>query len=203
MKYREQHGYKVPQELVQLLASDWYLQAVENNTLQRLPNVEAAANSLLHELDRQSLTYVKGVIDHINAERALSYVATSIDAGFALLHRKFPELTDLPPGTLVEIGRATTEGPPLDWRPSDVHSLPGLCETLSGTLERQAEKDFAFVRTTRDDIFVPPVLAKVFAPGQQYDVSCLAIKRTNKQGKTGWRAVRFIEHQSPTPSDAV
>ena len=193
LKYREQHGYKVPQELQQLLASDWYQQAVANNCLQHLPKVDAYAKALLQELDRQSLTYTQGVIDHINTEKELSYVATSANTGFGLLHRKFAQLAALPPGTLVEVGCAEPEGPPLDWRLSEAKVLPGLCETLAGSLERQESKDFAFIRTARDDIFVPPALAKAFAAGQQYDVSCLAIRRTNKQGKTGWRAVKLIK----------
>lgn len=204
LKYREQHGYKVPQELAQLLASDWYQQAVANNILQPLPDVEAEARALSRDLDRQSLTYAAGVIDHINSEKALSYIATGANTGFGLLHRKFPQLAALQPGTLVEVGCAEPEGPPLDWRLSQAKALPGLCETLSGSLERHEGKDFAFIRTPRDEIFVPPALAKAFAPGQQYDVSCLAIRRTNKQGKTGWRAVKFIEqegrfHPPPNP----
>lgn len=196
MKYREQHGYKVPQELAQLLASDWYQQALANNSLQKMPKSEAAANVLLQELDRQSLTYTKGVIDHINTEKALSYVATGANTGFGLTHRKFPQVAAVPPGTLVEIGRDDPEGPPMDWRLSDATALPGLCETFSATLERQEGKDFTFIRTSRDDIFVPPGLARPFAPGQRYKVSCLAIKRTNSKGKTGWRAVRLIEEEA-------
>lgn len=201
LRYREQHGFKVPQDLAQLLASDWYQQAVANNSLQHLPKVEAAANALLKELDRQSLTYTKGVIDHINVEKALGYVATSADTGFGLLHRKFPQLAALLPGTLVEVGRAELEGPPLTWRMSEAHALPGLCETLAGSLERHEGKDFAFIRTAQDDIFVSPALTKAFVPGQQYDVSCLAIRRTNKQGKTGWRAVKFVEQEARLPSE--
>ncbi|MEO6421313.1 MAG: hypothetical protein ABIO31_01110 [Candidatus Nitrotoga sp.] len=63
---------------------------------------------------------------------------------------------------------------------------------LAGSLERQEGKDFALFRTARDEIFVPPAQAKAFAAGQKYDVSCLAIRRTNKQGKTGWRPVKFM-----------
>lgn len=193
LKYREQNNFKVPQELSQLLASDWYRQAMANNSLQPLPRVEAQAKALLKELDQKSLTYIRGVIDHINSEKALSYIATSATAGFGLSHHKFPQVAILSPGTLVEVGCATPEGPPLDWRLSDALMLTGLCETLSGHLERQEGKDFAFIRTTRADIFVAPALANTFAPKQQYNVTCIAIRRTNKQGKTGWRAVRFIE----------
>lgn len=193
LKYREQNNFKVPQELSQLLATDWYRQAMANNSLQPLPKVEAQAKALLKELDQKSLTYIRGVIDHINSEKALSYIVTSATAGFGLSHHKFPQVANLLPGTLVEVGCATPEGPPLDWRLSDALMLTGLCETLSGHLERQEGKDFAFIRTTRADIFVAPTLANTFAPKQQYNVTCIAIRRTNKGGKTGWRAVRFIE----------
>lgn len=195
LKYREQHGYKVPQELQQLLASDWYQKAVANNSLQRLQNADALTKALLQELDQKTLTYTPGVIDHINAEKALSYVATGANTGYGMPHRKFPQIAELVPGTLVEVGRAEPEGPALDWRFSEAKALPGLCETISGSLERREGKDFAFICTTREDIFVPPTLAKEFALGQRYDVSCLAIRRTNKQGKTAWRAVNFIEQQ--------
>lgn len=197
LKYREQHCYKVPQELQQLLDSDWYRTAVANNSLQQLKHTEALIKALLSELDQKTLTYTMGVIDHINVDRALSYVATGADTGFGLLHRKFAQIAELAPGTLVEIGYAEPEGPPLDWRLSEASVLPGLCERFSGNLERHEGKDFAFVSTSREDIFVPPMLAKEFSFGQRYDVSCLAIRRTNKQGKTGWRAVNLTEQQAP------
>lgn len=192
LQYRENHGFKVPQELQQLLASDWYQQAVANRSMQPMPKAEYAARALLQAFDRQSLTYIQGVIDHINAEKALSYVATAADSGFVLPHRKFPEIANLLPGTLLEVGRANPESPPLDWRLSEAATLPGLCETISGSLKRQEGKDFAFIRSTREDVFVPPALAHAYAPGQEHQVSCLAIRRTNKHGKTSWRAVKFI-----------
>lgn len=203
LKYREQHSYKVPQELAHLIASDWYQQAMVNNSFQQLPNADASVKALLQELNRQDVTYTQGVIDHINAEKALSYIATGVNTGFGLPHRKFPEIAELPPGTLVEVGRAEPEGPPVDWRLSAAKALPGLCQTLSGSLERKDGKDFAFVRNARDDIFVPPALAKAYAPGRQYQVSCLAIRRANKQGQVGWRVVKFIDQEGHQPSDTV
>lgn len=191
LRYREQHGYKVPQPLAQLIASDWYRQAVESNSLKQIPSASAAAQALLQKLDRQNLTYTPGVIDHINADKALSYVATGATTGFGLSHRKFPDLAALAPGTLVDIGHALDDMFPLDWRLSQATALPGLCGTFSGSLERADGKDFAFIRTPGADIFVPPDQARIFQPGVVYDVSCLAIRRTNKHGKTSWRVVRF------------
>ena len=201
LQYRENHGFKVPQELQQLLASDWYQQAVANSSMQPMPKVESAARALLQELDRQNLTYTRGVIDHVNTEKALSYIATGADTGFGLLHNKFPKVATLLPGTVVEIGRAEPEGHPLDWRISEVQTIPGLCEIFVGTLDRPEDKTFAFIRTSRDDIFVTPGMAGAFTPGTQHDVNCLAIRRTNKQGKTGWRAVKFIEQEDQWSSD--
>lgn len=194
LKYREQHGYNVPQELQQLLTSNWYRKTCESNSFQRLPNAESAAKALLKGLDQRRLTYVQGVIDHINAKKGLSYVLTGTDAGVGLMHRKFPKVATLPPGTIVEIGREEAEGMPQDWRLSDARSIQGLCETFSGTLERQEDKDFAFVQTSKERVFVPPNLAKTFLQGKPFQVSCLAIRRTNKEGKTGWRATNVLGH---------
>ena len=203
LKYREQHGYKVPQELQLLLASDWYQKAVATNSLQNLPKMEAEAKALLQKLDQRNITYTTGVIDHINIEKALSYVATSASTGFGLSHRKFPQLSEVLAGTLVEVGCAEPEGPPMDWRLSQTKVLPGLCEILSGSLKRNEGKDFAVIRTNEGEIFVPSTLAKAFSPGQQYDVSFLSIKRTDKQGKTGWRVVKFIAQDDRLHSEML
>lgn len=189
LKYREKHGYKVPQDLAQLVASDWYQQAVANKSLQKLPKMKAEAQMLLQEFDQQRLVYTTGVIDHINTEKALSYVATDATKGFILLHHKFPQVADLPPGVLIDVGFAKQDGPPLAWRSSEATVIPGLCETFIGILEKQEGKDFAFIRTQSGTVFVPPVLAKTFSEGLTYQVTTLAIKRTNKQGKVRWRAV--------------
>ena len=195
LSYREQHGYKVPGSLKQLLDAEWYQQATMASNLKDLPDMRSQAKGLLQELNRQNLTYVKGVIDHINTDKELSYVATSSSDGIAILHRKFPEIAALSPGTMVEVGKQGPETAPADWRRSETTTIPGLCESFSGQLERHEGKNFAFIRTSANDVFVPPDLARKFSPGRQYMVTCFAIKRTNKQGKTGWRAVRIQEEK--------
>lgn len=56
-------------------------------------------------------------------------------------------------------------------------------------------KHDTLIRASRDDIFVPPDLAKGFETGQTYDVCCLAVRRQEKTGKIGWRAVRVSSSQ--------
>ena len=192
VQFREQHGYKIPSELAQLLASDWYKAAIRDGDTTPFPNAAKEAYQILHGLNRNSLTFAPGVIDHINEEKALSYVATSASDGFALLHRKFPGVAKLPPGTVIEVGRVTADGPPLDWRETTANSLPGVCETFSGVVERHEGKSFAFLRATCVDVFVPPDLASDFSVGELSSRTCVAVRRANRQGKVGWRAVGFL-----------
>ena len=114
---------------------------------------------------------------------------TDIDSGVGLPHKKFPSIAEQPPGTIVEIGRAATHGPALDWRLAQAQSIPGLCEVFCGTLQQQENKEFAFIRSDLGKIFVPPNLAKIYTTKQKYPVKGRAIMRKNRQGKTGWRAV--------------
>lgn len=187
MQYREQHGYRIPPELAALCAADWFAGAVA-----RAPApVEAEAEALLRGLERANLSYSPGVIDHVNTAKALSYVATGASSGFVLPHGRFPAIRDLVPGTVVEVGHVTADGPALDWRPSAATSLPGLCESFTGVIDRQEDQAFAFLRSPGGDVFVPPDLAAGVAVGSWPGRSCLAIRRTDRKGRTGWRAVRL------------
>lgn len=189
LRFREAHGFKAPQDLSQLVASDWFGLAVEARSARPVPDASNAARALLRELDRRSLVYAKGVVDHINAERELTYVATGPQAGVSLSHRRFPEAAALLPGAVVEVGRAEPDGAPLDWRPAQGGALPGLFEEIRGRLERRPEQSFAFIKGATHDVYVPPPLAAGFEPGWAGNVSCWAIRRANKNGVIGWRAV--------------
>jgi tetratricopeptide (TPR) repeat protein len=189
LRYREKQGYKVPPDLAPLADSDWYRRAVAARS-QRAPlRVSSAAAELLRELDRRPVVYTRGVIEHVNAAKALSYVATGSTEGIPLHHAKFPDVANHRPGTLVEVGRAEEGGPAVSWRLADAGALPGLYEARSGQLMRQEGQAFAFIRAKPEDVFVPPELAKQFVPGEPAHVSCWAVRRIDKKGKVGWRAL--------------
>jgi tetratricopeptide (TPR) repeat protein len=189
LSYREEHGFKAPQDLYQLTASDWFRRAVESQTFCPVPDASKAASALLRDLDRRELVYAKGVVDHINAEKALTYVATGVQTGVALSHRHFPAAAALAPGTVLEVGRAEAEGPAVDWRPAQRSAVTGLFEEIRGRIERKPGQAFAFVKTATRDVFVPPPLAVGLESGSTEDVSCWAIRRANKNGVIGWRAI--------------
>jgi PAS domain S-box-containing protein len=136
-----------------------------------------------------ALLYTKGVVDHINAEKGLTYIATGPVAGVGFPHRRFPEAVALVPGEVVEIGRVDPQGPPLDWRPAPRCKLPGLFEKAEGRLERKPGQVFALITCATYVVFVPADIAAAFEPGWAGDVSCWAIKRASRNGRIGWRAV--------------
>ncbi|EFH10717.1 DUF7017 domain-containing protein [Pseudoroseomonas cervicalis] len=189
LSYREAHGFKTPLDLWQLTSSDWFRRSVERQSFCSVPNASKAAHALLRDLDKRKLVYTKGVVDHINAERALTYVATGAQSGVGLLHRHFPAAAALAPGSIVEVGRAEPEGPAIDFRSAPGGAVPGLFEEIQGKIERKPGQSFAFVKGTTQDVFVPPPLAAGIEPGSTRDVSCWAIRRANKNGVIGWRAI--------------
>ena len=191
LNYRSESGFRVPPALQQLVASDWYKQAEQANTMRDLPKVDTAARKLLREMDRQTLLYTLGVIDNVNPSKGLSHAAIGKDKGFVLYYRDFPEVAKLPLGATVEIGQTGNDGRALDWRRCETDALPDCCEFMTGTLTRREDQAFAFIRSAQGDVFVPPTLAAALMPGESYELTCLAIWSTNKQGKAGWRALRF------------
>lgn len=158
----------------------------------RIAQTVASGNAIPSKrpkVDTVHLSYVKGVVDHINAEKGLTYVATGPLVGVGLSHRRFPEATSLVPGDLVEIGRMDSQGPPLDWRPAVRCELPGLFERMRGRLERKPKQNFALITCETCIVFVPASLAAAFEPGWAGDVSCWAVRRAHRYGTLGWRAV--------------
>lgn len=196
LRYREEQRYRLPPELESLVNSDWYRRAVADYSQQAMPDVSSAARNLLRSLDQRPISYKTGVVEHINADKALSYVALSATEGIPLYHRTFPEVVSHPPGTLLEIGQADASGPAQDWRVAKVKSLPGFYELRLGQMTRQDGHAFAFIRTEPENVFVPPALANDFLPGQPIDITCWAIRRADRSGKIGWRAVRIVDRRA-------
>jgi hypothetical protein len=197
LAFREQQQFKVPQELAQMAASDWYRGCVADARFQRLPDAGAAAVAILDKINQQNIKYQQGVVDHINMEKGGSYVATAPDGGFFLSHRKFRDVAAVPPGTIVEVGVAAGDNRPAYWRPAFVITIPGLCEALTGQLDRPEGKNFAFIRTEKASVFVPPNLAADVPFDEVTPVRCLAVWRTDKEGKTRWKALAWLPSDFP------
>lgn len=70
--------------------------------------------------------------------------------------------------------------------------IPGFCEDVTGRIERHEGNSFAFLRNPRGDVFVPPDLAKEVGDGEAAERTVRAVLRKAKNGKVGWKALRFL-----------
>ncbi|KIN78174.1 tetratricopeptide repeat protein [Sulfitobacter mediterraneus] len=190
--YREEHSFRTPAELSGLLQSDWYALEISADRLKPPPKAASAARKLLAELDARPVVYSLGVVEHINEAKALTYVATGVESGSPMPHGRFPEIACVEPGTIVEIGRTDPAEKPTDWRLAETKAIPGFCEDVTGRLERHDGNSFAFLRNPRGDVFVPPDLAKEVGGGEVAERTVRAILRKAKNGKVGWKALRFL-----------
>ena len=191
-RYREEHGFKTPAELSRLLQSDWYMREFRTDRPKPPPKAGGEARKLLAELDARPVVYSLGVVEHINEEKALTYVVTGVESGSPMPHGRFPEIAEVEPGTIIEIGRTDPAEKPTDWRRAEAEVIPGLCKDVTGRIERHEGNSFAFLRNPQGDVFVPPDLAKKVGDGEAAERTVRAVLRKAKNGKVGWKALRFL-----------
>ncbi|MGR3460947.1 MAG: DUF7017 domain-containing protein [Roseovarius sp.] len=190
--YREKHGFRTPTELSRLLKSDWYTREIRADRSKPRPKAASAARKLLAELDARPVVYSLGVVEHINEERALTYVVTGVESGSPMPHGRFPEIAEVAPGTVIEIGRTDPAEKPTDWRRAEAEVIQGFCEDVTGRIDRHEGNSFAFLRNPRGDVFVPPDLAKEVSDGEATERTVRAVLRKAKNGKVGWKALKFL-----------
>jgi len=190
--YREEHSFRTPAELSRLLQSDWYSREIATDRPKPPPKAASAARKLIAELDARPVVYSLGVVEHINEKKALTYVATGVESGSPMPHGRFPGIAEVEPGTIIEIGRTGPAEKPTDWRRAEAEVIPGFCEDVTGRIERHEGNSFAFLRNPRGDVFIPPDLAKEIGDGEVEERTVRAVLLKAKNGKVGWKALRFL-----------
>lgn len=103
--YREEHNFRTSSELSRLLQSDWYTREIATGRPKPPPKAAIAARKLIPELDARPVVYSLGVVEHINKKKALTYVVTGVENGSPMPHGRFPEIAEVEPGTIIEIGK--------------------------------------------------------------------------------------------------
>lgn len=195
LQYRESNNFKIPVQLNELKNQPWYKENLTKNTLRPCASVKLEAKELIAELDKDNLTFEKGYIDHVNKERELSYIVTGLDTGLGIYHKKFPDIKKVPVGTVVEVGFLKVgKKRPISWKVSNEQKINNLCDNFSGVLNKIAGKNFAFITSGETNIFVPPDLASSFNEVHDVPVKCFAIRKANREGKIGWRAVKLSQN---------
>ena len=185
---REANGYRIPPDLARLAATDWYRRYAALPNLTREPEVTEAANALLATSPEPISIYRRGVIDHHNPAKALAHVLLAPEDGAILRYCDWPDVADLPLGTLLELGFSPKTHHPVAWRRIPETSLPDLYVPFAGTLSRPSGQPFAFVFTTDRRIYVsPPQVAEMEAGTQVLGGAVMAPDK--KRGGLGWKAL--------------
>ncbi len=191
LRLTKQLGDKVPAELARLTSTPWFKEHEGSCNVSQDPDMTQEAMGILFASEAEDIEIRVGVIDHQNAEKALTWVLFGLEDGKALLHRRFRQLADLPPGTLVDVSLCGKSREPVHAKVSNDRTVPGFCEEFDGRLERRPGAAFGFVACEDGvRVFVPPPVLARLAMDPETQVHCVAIlDRDRKRGVLNWRAV--------------
>jgi len=186
LEYRQSNNYSVPQALIQLTGSDWYRSFSKRTDLPAEPDVTEQIDLILFG----ELKYYLGVIESQNVMKELAYVAFNPENGAVLLYRKFKGILNVAVGDLIEVAMDGNKA--IRWRATSITEIPGFCIDFDGELSQRAGQPFGFIITDdRERIYVHPSVMKLKSVAPDSRVSCRAIMSKDKQGKPGWRALRW------------
>jgi hypothetical protein len=191
-RIRQQREWKVPAELHQLLQSQWYKEHAPQATAPMKEETKLFAEMFIRGIDEQQLERRMGVIDHHNAEKGISFVLFSSHEGQAIPQRRFPQLKQLQPGSIVEVYRYTENDQQriLDVRPAGIQTIEGFVEQREGVFRKVESKNIGFVDVDKSQsVFVPGALTRGITSGMRVRVvACLKADRDNK--RVSWVALR-------------
>lgn len=192
LEYRQTNNFRISDDLQKLQYTDWYKSILKDNRERKCSDVKELAQEILISLDEDNIFYQKVVIDHHNKNKEMAYVIIDVDEGMPIYYGKFPNVKNLAIGTVLDIAYSKINNKkPLCLKISEVQEIQGLCKLFTGDLTKVFDKNFAFIKSDNESIFVPPAIADSYQYDIIYKVQCRAIKGKNKQGKIGWRAVEI------------
>lgn len=190
LEFRKENEYRIPQDLARLAAAEWYRRCRAVPSVVKEPDVDEAAEALLHGAEAKDLLYRLGVVDHRNPEKALAHVAFGPDEGAILRFRDMQGASVLTEGACVEVGFIPGETRPVTYRLIPDGAIPDVYEQFEGKLSQRLGQAFAFIiADDRQRIFVPPNLARKLQALVGQRVSCGAVMGKDKEGMPGWRAI--------------
>lgn len=148
------------------------------------------AKQMLTSRDRIDIRV--GVVDHINLEREVVYIAFSPDSGIPVPFSVMPSLKELPPGEAIScVISSQGERPKLLGycrEPDD--NRPEFLREFEGSFVSHVN-GHGRIQTTSGDIHVPSSLAKGLPNMSR--VRVLAVRcRNPRSGNLGWKALRIL-----------
>jgi tetratricopeptide (TPR) repeat protein len=171
---RESRGWRIPQELQELLDTDWF--CTHRNAPEPQIHTERFATLFLMGIREEDVEYRRAVLDHHNAQKGLAYFLWSPREGTAVRYNRFPEIQKASVGTMAELEIAHHEERTLviACRLIPFQEIPNFAVQVRGRLRRRAGQNHGFVHTdTGERYFVPPKTVGTLPDGARVEATCV------------------------------
>lgn len=190
---RQISGYKVSNDLRQLIDSDWYQRYSSRTDLPAEPDATKAAKQIIDEMEANQIRYRLGVVDGQNPAKFLVHVAFGPDDGAVLYYKDFDGIANLPVGTMIEVGFIQGDKRARRWQASTTKQIDGFCLTMTGRVSQVPGQSYGFLTTGKGErVFVPPLLMDSTLINVSTTLGCIAVMSQDKRGKPGWRVIAWL-----------
>jgi hypothetical protein len=183
---RERKGWKIPQELQQLLSADWF--ATHEQARKPEISTERFAELFLQGVSEDSVQRKQAVLDHHNAEKGIAYFLWSPREGIPIRHKDFPQVRSAPIGSMAEVEIAPVEERTIvvACRLVPFEEVPNFARQVRGRLQRRAEQSHGFVvADSGDRYFVPSGVVGTHPNGASVEAICV-YKYNQKRDQESW-----------------
>lgn len=188
---RESRGWKIPQELHELLGTGWFT-AHENAPKPKVPT-DRFATLFVQGVSDASVQLKRAVLDHHNAEKGIAYLLWSAREGIPVSYRAFPEIRDASIGSMAEVEIAPGEGRTIvvACRLVPFEEIPNFARQVRGRLQRRAEQSHGFVvADSGERYFAPPSVVGTQPNGASVEAICV-YKYNQKRDQESWVVLRL------------
>ena len=186
---RESKGWKIPQELHELLNADWFA-AHENAPKPKVPT-DRFATLFVQGVSEANVQLKRAVLDHHNAEKGIAYFLWSAREGSPVSYRAFPNIQNAPVGSMAEVEIAPVEGRTVvvDCRLIPFEEIPNFARLVRGRVSRRAEQGHGFVVADNGErYFAPPSVVGTQPNGASVEAICV-YKYNQKRDQESWVVV--------------
>jgi tetratricopeptide (TPR) repeat protein len=183
---RESKGWKIPQELQELVDSDWFAQ--HKDAPKPRVSTERFAMLFVKGIPEKSVQLKRAVLNHHNTEKGIAYFQWSPREGIAVPYRAFPNVQNAPIGSMAEVEIAPAEGRTvvIACRLVPFEEIPNFARRVRGRLQRRADRNHGFVQTDSGErYFTPPNVVGELPNGATVESICV-YKHDPRRDEESW-----------------
>lgn len=190
---REEAGWRIDQDLQELLDAAWYKQQSSQNMQE--PNMENASLEILYKIYPNGFTHKTGVLESHNLTKELVYVAFTSRDGITVPYRCNKELRKMSTGTILDTSMVMSDGHQqvVSVRKSNKKDIPELIANVSGLIHLAEGRPFAFiVLKSGERVYVSPDIVTKYDLVDGSIVTGEAVRSVEKKsGNEGWKLLKL------------